>query len=245
MIYQCRPRPQASRRFALAVSDDLWRWSKVPGNGAPIFIPLPEWSGWSDDGVLECKDPWLIRYAGRFLLYYVCQNRWGDSCLALAESPDLIHWEDRGPLQTVQRIENPLQGPSGFEVPRVFEREGRWYVFVMNFWGLQYAVGDDPFHVGPWRVLGPWHGSSVFSDDQGRWFITHALRPFGQPSTRAGPLLGPLRGLYLGGIVWSDGVPVPVDLGNVLRNSTPHSPHTPQTPRPAPHAPGAQHPRLS
>ena len=220
MIYACRPRPEASRRFSLAVSDDLWHWEKVPGDGSPVFIPLPEWSGWTEDGVLECKDPWLIRYEDRFLMYFVSQNRWGDSCLALAESEDLVHWEDRGPLMTFQRIENKLQGPSGFEVPRVFERDGRYYIFVMNFWGTQYASGDDPFHFGEWTVLGPWHGSSVFSDEQDRWFITHALRPFGQPSTRLGPLIGPLQGLCIGGIVWSEGVPVPVDLRNVLGDNS-------------------------
>ena len=215
MVYACQPEPDSSRRFALAVSDDLWNWEKVPGDGTPVFIPLPEWSGWTEKGVLECKDPWVIPYEGRFLMYFVCQNRWGDSCIALAESEDLVHWEDRGPLMIFQRIENSLQGPSGFEVPRVIMHDGRYYIFVMNFWGLQYASSDDPFHFGEWTVLGPWHGSSVFSDEQGRWFITDALRPFGKPSTKQ-PYLGPLRGLCIGGIVWSEGVPVPVDLGDVL-----------------------------
>ena len=114
-----------------------------------------------------------------------------------------------------QRIENPLMGPSGFEVPRVIMHDGKYYIFVLNFWGTQYASGDDPFHFGEWTVLGPWHGASVFSDEQDRWYITHALRPFGKPSTKR-PYVGPLRGLYIGGIVWSDGVPVPVDLGDVV-----------------------------
>ena len=70
-------------------------------------------------------------------------------------------------------------------------------MFVMHFWGLQYAVGDDPFHFGPWTVLGPWHAPVIFSDERDRWFITHALRPFGKPSTKR-PYLEPLRGLYIG-----------------------------------------------
>ena len=46
--------------------------------------------------------------------------------------------------------------------------------------------------------------------------MKEALRPFGKPSTKR-PYLGPLRGLCIGGIVWSDwGVPVPVDLGDVV-----------------------------
>ena len=215
MVYQARPTRTASRRFALAVSDDLWHWEKLPGDGSPVFMPHPGWSGWTEEGVLECKDPWIIRHEGRFLMYFVCQNNWGDSCIALAESKDLFHWEDRGPLITVHRVKNPVQGPSGFEVPTVVKHDNRYYLFVMNFWGLEYAVGDDPFHFGPRRVLGPWHAPIIFSDDRDRWFITHALRPFGKPST-SGTLLKPLRGLYIGGLVWSDGVPVPVDLGDVL-----------------------------
>ena len=53
-------------------------------------------------------------------------------------------------------------------------------------------------------------------EHEGRWFITHALRPFGKPSTKR-PYLEPLRGLYIGGLIWSGGVPVPVDLNDVLR----------------------------
>jgi hypothetical protein len=64
---------------------------------------------------------------------------------------------------------------------------------------------------GSWAVAAPF----IFKDDQEHWHITHALRPFGKPSTK-GALLKPLRWLYIGGLVWSDGVPVPVDLGNVL-----------------------------
>ncbi len=220
MVYQCTPSRAASRRFALAVSDDLWRWEKLPGDGSHIFTPAPSWSGWTEEGVLECKAPWVIRHEGRFLMYFNGENRWGDSCIALAESADLLHWEDRGPLITTRRIENPIQGPSGFEAPRIVVRDGKFYLFVMHFWGLQYAIGDDPFHFGPWQALGPWHAPVIFSDDQDRWYITHALRPFGKPSTKS-PLLEPLRGLYIGGLVWSEGVPVPVDLGDVIQVRSP------------------------
>ena len=153
-------------------------------------------------------------------MHYSSETKWGDSCIALATSKDMVHWEDEGPFISEHRPNpnNPVQGPSGFEVPRVVENHGKYYLFVMNFWGLQYAVGDDPFHFGSWRVLGPWHAAFIFKDDQGHWYITHALRPFGKPSTK-GALLKPLRGLYIGGLVWSDGVPVPVDLGDVLKSS--------------------------
>ena len=215
MVYQCTPARAASRRFALAVSDDLWHWEKLSSDGSHVFTPDPSWSGWQEQGVMECKGPSIFSHEDRYLMYYSSESKWGDSCIALATSEDMVHWEDEGPFISTQRVENPVQGPSGFEVPRVVEHDDKYYLFVMSFWGLQYAVGDDPFHFGPWRVLGPWHASFIFSDDRDRWYITHALRPFGKPSTR-GALLKPLRGLYIGGLVWSDGVPVPVDLGDVL-----------------------------
>ena len=220
MVHQARPYRSGSRRFALAVSDDLYHWDKLPGDGSSIFTPHPSWSGWREQGVLECKGPFVFPHEGRYLMYYSSENRWGDSCIALATSKDMVHWEDEGPFITTHRTENPIQGPSGFECPRVVEHGGRYYMFVMHFWGLQYAVGDDPYHFGPWQVLGPWHAASIFSDGEGRWFITHAYRPFGKPSTM-GRFREPHRDLYIGGLVWSDGVPVPVDLGDVIEAPSP------------------------
>ena len=108
-----------------------------------------------------------------------------------------------------------VSGPGGFECPRAVQHDGKLYIFAMYFYGLQYTVGDDPFHFGPWRVVGPWHAPVIFNDDEDRWYITHAYRPFGKPSV-TGRFREPHKGLYIGGLVWSDGVPVPVDLGDVL-----------------------------
>ena len=54
LVYHARPYLGASRRFAMAVSDDLWRWSKHPGDGSPHIHPRPRviWlEGRGDDGV--------------------------------------------------------------------------------------------------------------------------------------------------------------------------------------------------
>jgi predicted GH43/DUF377 family glycosyl hydrolase len=105
MLYQARPAPPGSRWFALAVSDDLWTWEKIPGDGSPIFIPGRELSGWREEGVMEIKDPSIIRYEDRFLMYYVgqrlvepvldAQNQVHTS-INLATSADLMTWEDQG-----------------------------------------------------------------------------------------------------------------------------------------------------
>ena len=216
MVYQCTPTRTASRRFALAVSDDLWHWEKVPGDGSHAFTPHPSWSGWQEEGVIECKGPFIFPHEDRYLMFYSSESKWGDSCLAVAASKDLVHWEDEGPLISTHK-QAALGG--GFECPRVVRHNGKYYLFVMVAWRLQYAVGDDPFHFGPWTVLGTWHSSVIFSDDQDRWYITHALRPFGKPSSTTGALLKTLRGLFIAGLVWREGMPVPVDLGDVLNGS--------------------------
>ena len=48
-----------------------------------------------------------------------------------------------------------------------------------------YTVGDDPFHFGPWHVVGPWHAPVIFNDDEDRWYITHSIQPFRQAHDRA------------------------------------------------------------
>ena len=80
-------------------------------------------------------------------------------------------------------ITNPMFGPWGFETPRAVQHDGKVYMFAMYFYGLQYTVGDDPFHFGPWHVVGPWHAPVIFNDDEERWYITHSMNPFGKLTT--------------------------------------------------------------
>ena len=229
LVYTARPYLGASRRFAMAVSDDLWHWSKRPGDGSPTFIPDRELSGWREEGMIlqQCKDPSIIYQDGRYLMYYVCQKpvepvdeplKQTHTSINVATSTDLVHWEDRGPVVEDRWITNPLVGPWGYEAPRAVQHEGKVYLFALYFYGLQYTVGDDPFHFGPWRVMGPWHAPVIFNDDEDRWYITHAgCSPFGKRSTK-GQNHPPYTGLFMGGLMWSEGVPVPVDLADVMED---------------------------
>ena len=228
LFYQARPYLGASRRFAMAVSDDLWSWSKLPGDGSPTFIPDRELSGWREEGVMECKDPSIIYQDGTYYMYYCCRKlvepvideleRQTRAGINLATSTDLIHWEDHGPVILDKYNWNLLAGPPGFETPRAVQLDGKVYMFARHFpGGLHYTVGDDPFHFGPWHVVGPWHAPVIFNDDEDRWYITHSYNPFGKLSTRS-PKAGPWRGLYIAGLEWSEGVPVPVDLRAVMED---------------------------
>ena len=221
MLYQAQPRKGAARRICLAVSEDLWAWRKVPEDGSPVFTPDPEWSGWCEDaGPRYCTSPTVLRHDGGFILHYCCYNRKGDDCIAAATSTDLVHWEDHGPIITVPNIHDDLVGPGGFEVPRVVERDGKFYLFVLAFWGWQYAIGEDPFHFGPFRVMGPYHAATIFQDnrkgeDEQRWYISHSQINVGKAGLR-GAKRPPFRGLYLAGMVWAGQYPFVTDLQDVL-----------------------------
>ena len=210
-VYHGSAEGNGSRCIGTAVSDDLWHWTKVTGADVPPFHPDTTWSAWEPTGQPQCcKDPWIIPHDGAFLMYYPSRTKAGDSAIAVARSDDLICWEDQGPVVTTPWRANDVVGPSGFEVPRVVVHDGKFYLFALNFWGLEYAIGDDPFHFGPARVLGPWHASLVFNDDE-KWFITHTFRTLGKNGIRIKPG-ETLRGLYLASLIWAEGDPFVQDL---------------------------------
>ena len=214
-VYQGAGEHGASRRIGVAVSDDLWHWKKLTGVETPPFTPDTSWSAWAETGERQCcKDPWIIRYDGEFLMYYSSKTKTGLGAIALARSNDLITWHDEGPIMTTPWIASDTIGPSAFEVPRVVEHAGKFYLFALHFWGLQYAIGDDPLHFGDFRVLGPWHASIIFNDVD-RWYITHSFRTMGKSGLRIRPN-ETLRGLYLAGLIWSDGYPFTTDLADVM-----------------------------
>ena len=222
LFLQGKPSLQASRRIGLAVSEDLWHWRKFPDEQTYIFTPSPSWSGWTEDAgevprYQKCKDASVIYHQNRFIMYYACSlAKHGNSCIAVASSDNLIDWEDEGPIITAPWIDDPLVGPAGFEEPRIVRRNGKFYVFVMYFWGLQYAISDDPYHFGPFRVMGPWHASNIFQEDK-RWYISHVMQNAGKSGIRGtNDRRKPLRGLYLAGLVWTRDYPFVTDLRDVI-----------------------------
>jgi sucrose-6-phosphate hydrolase SacC (GH32 family) len=215
MLYTAGPKRPASRVLSGAVSGDLWHWEKLPGDGTEIFRPDLSWSAWKPVGDSQsCKDPWILPHEDRFFMVYISQTPDDQSCVALAESTDLVTWEDRGPIVQRPWQRHDLLGPGGFEVPRLFFRNGRFILMALWVSGTVYAVSDTPSRFDELRVLGPHHAATLVEHED-RWFITHAFRPFGQPSLR-GELSGPHGGLCIGGLIWVDDQPVPVDLSHVV-----------------------------
>jgi hypothetical protein len=148
-----------NQAIGLATSTDLFHWEKHPAN--PVVVPGP----WSDIAVgrdVAGRDAMVYHDAerDRYLLYYTATMADGRACLALAQSTDLIHWQDLGPTyieedRSYNRLESAYLVPHG----------GRYYLFYsasakggpkskgfapadFAHFDIVYQISDDP--TGGW-----------------------------------------------------------------------------------------------
>ncbi len=149
-----------AQRVGVAISDDLMIWRKIDNNPileatAPWYAP-PNGEGTARS---DCRDPWVIRHDGQWLMYYTSSaaNEPFDArgVVGIATSPDLLAWTP-GP---------PVAAPGLFaeiEVPQVFPLGNRWAMLfctgkhaIVNGYratwnGTHYFLADSPF--GPFEL---------------------------------------------------------------------------------------------
>lgn len=104
-----------NQAIGLATSTDLFHWVKHPAN--PVVVP----GSWSDLAVgrdVAGRDAMVFADTAhnRYLLYYTATMADGRACLALAQSHDLVQWEDLGPTyieedRTYNRLESAYLVP--------------------------------------------------------------------------------------------------------------------------------------
>ena len=95
--------------FNLTWSPDLRTWTS--GGGNPAWGPPP----WCKRGS-TCKDAHVMRFGGRYLLYYIAMDRHGYACVALASTRDWRTIADHG---VVLALPPSLRGTMGIESPFV------------------------------------------------------------------------------------------------------------------------------
>ena len=104
LLHNARPYLGASRRFGMAVSDDLWNWTKLPGDGSAWFIPDPDVTGWREEGMMECKDQTIIYRDGTYYMYIHLPEDGGAIRRSSQADP---HGDKRGHVQRPGRLEGP------------------------------------------------------------------------------------------------------------------------------------------
>lgn len=158
------PRPHERYKLQLATSTDLSTWQRHPQN--PLF----------EDGY-DARDPCLIRYDGRWVLFYTATvpRSGGSHVVAYRTSTDLVHWGDK-------RIAfgHPATGTTGgpTESPTVIEHGDHWYLFVCcdpEYTSTRVYRSDTPLAFEYENDVGAieTHAAEVVHDD-GTWYISGA-----------------------------------------------------------------------
>lgn len=166
-------RVPGKQTVGLATSKDLFNWERHPGN--PIY-EAPEWAERRPDGWIDCRDSHVIKYGGEFLLFTMVTTKEGKGAIALASSKNLVDWEDLGPAVTT--FKEP-------ESPRVFEHDGKFYMFISSAYGKQLLRATNP-KTGPWEEVpfrwpapGLWSGWETVDDGDRTIFSAFEWKSFG------------------------------------------------------------------
>jgi hypothetical protein len=154
----------AGTKNGVAFSDDLVHWQPHPRN--PV-LPPPPWA--KQYGA--CKDPHILRYDGKYLIYYRVDAKDGNLAIALAVTED---WDHFAFLDPVWLAPGAMRGTSGIESPCVVEREGIFHLFYCCGQGTWHAVSDTPYKWTGARgqyLLGPFIAAEVFLW-RGEWWFS-------------------------------------------------------------------------
>lgn len=167
----------------LAVSPDLWHWTRHPGG--TLFR----------DG-FEARDPMVLRAGDRWVMYYCATDEpaGGHHVVCWRTSNDLVNWSDREIAFTSRRTGT---GAGDTESPFVVHHAGRYYLFIGPCGA--YGPGDDGYVcTAVYRSETPWHfpesalvakfpshAAEVVEDGED-WWVTHA--GWGQGGVHLAPL---------------------------------------------------------
>jgi len=131
------------------------------------------------------KDPDVVRFGGRCLMYYTVRR---PDCLAvgIAASDDLDHWERVGEVRPATEVES-----KGVAAPAALVHEGRVHLFYQSYGtgrrdAIRHAVSDDGLHFerdpsNPiFRPTGDWTcGRAIDADivrHEDEWLLYAATR---------------------------------------------------------------------
>lgn len=165
MFYCAGGDDHARYRIHLATSDDLWQWTRHPGN--PLIV----------DG-FDARDPMVLRVDDEWLMYYTATRpaAGGRHVVVAVRSEDLVHWRDPVVVFKSDKA-GTFGGPT--ESPFVFEHGSRFYLSLCL--GEPYACtafyeSDNPMRFGPADEVGRIvsHAAEVITLPDGTYKVSHA-----------------------------------------------------------------------
>lgn len=134
---------EPSQVLCLATSTDpaLRVWQRHEAN--PI-LPVAglDWQRQNSFGHLrQGRDPHVVRVGDHFLMVYTTMHREGCPVVGGMVSPDLVHWEDIGPILYRPLLPNAWM-PESINIQSV--EEGKWVLLASMSPGLEVYFGNDP-----------------------------------------------------------------------------------------------------
>ncbi len=165
-----------TQRMGLAVSPDLWNWTRV--GGGPIFdASQTSWAFWNNSlSWPGFRDPFVMpdpAHPGGWLMYYTAsydQDSLATVVGVAGSSGDFTQWYDVKPLLITWRnyTYNQLT-----ESPHVFQHDGTWFLFITTNAGqpLSYYTSLDPVgDPAAWTYRG--RLQTMLGFDTSTWFAS-------------------------------------------------------------------------
>ena len=127
----------AAQQTGIALSPDLYEWSKIPW---PVYHPDPSWAQWNESAWSNGRDPFVFYHNGLYLQLLTAKTIGGLGAIACGASLDGFTFQDIGPLYVHHNWHV-------MESIQCIERNNKWYLFyteeVVN--GTSYMMSDDLF----------------------------------------------------------------------------------------------------
>lgn len=139
------------------------------------------------------KDPYVINYGGRYLMYYTIPSKKGDptigTSVGIAESRDLTHWQKVGEITAASMHDSENKG---LAAPGFLVRDGVIHMFYQNYpkdgslCAICHATSTDGINFecdtsNPiFRPTGEWNNGRAIDAEviffKGRYFLYYATR---------------------------------------------------------------------
>ncbi len=183
MFYCAGDTDHITYKIHLAVSKDLYHWTRHPEN--PVVV----------DG-FDARDPFVFKHGDTFIMYYTATEpaTGGYHIVAYRKSDDLIHWSERN-ICFIDPSRGTYGGPT--ESPFVVRRGEYYYLFIGprgGYVGTDVFRSDTAFFFDNSDKVGhiDSHALEVIHDLDGKWYVSSCGWGRG--------------GVYLAPLTWLDGL---------------------------------------